>query len=234
MRTIQPIIAILCCLLLLAPVGLAQDEPGQPQLSNQSWHSALTHPYTPAYIPPVNVTNTNRLSQLIMAGNLYLSLRDAVALALENNVTIEVQRYQFDITDWAVTGATGTLLDPVFSTTGQGINWGRNANIVTNPYQGGGQAVNAGNSQNRNVQIAKTFGTGATGTLSFNNSRTTTNNPNTTFVPQLSSSLGLNMTQPLLNGFGTAFNRRNITIANNNKTLSNYQFRPRSTPSSTT
>jgi outer membrane protein TolC len=39
------------------------------------------------------LTNTSRLESLIRAGNLYLSAQDVIALALENNVDIAIQRY---------------------------------------------------------------------------------------------------------------------------------------------
>ena len=50
-------------------------------------------PYMEATVPPVRLTNSQRLQSLIRAGRLYLSPRDAVALALENNIDIEVARY---------------------------------------------------------------------------------------------------------------------------------------------
>jgi outer membrane protein len=53
----------------------------------------LTRPYQQRYIPPVNLANTPRLDALIRSGNLYLAATDVVALALENNIDIEVQRY---------------------------------------------------------------------------------------------------------------------------------------------
>lgn len=43
--------------------------------------------------PPVRFENSQRVHDLIRAGNLYLSLQDALALALENNLDIELQRY---------------------------------------------------------------------------------------------------------------------------------------------
>jgi outer membrane protein TolC len=44
-------------------------------------------------VPPVNVSNSPRLDSLIRAGVLYLAAQDVVALAVENNLDIEVQRY---------------------------------------------------------------------------------------------------------------------------------------------
>src|SRR5579871_4349234 len=53
----------------------------------------LTRPYRPRTVPPVNLANTSRLESLIRAGNLYLTADDVVALAIENNLDVEVQRY---------------------------------------------------------------------------------------------------------------------------------------------
>ena len=55
--------------------------------------SFFTHAYETRSVPPVNLANTSRLDSLIKAGNLYLSAQDVVALVLENNLDIEVQRY---------------------------------------------------------------------------------------------------------------------------------------------
>ena len=44
-------------------------------------------------ISPANLTNTLRLESLVRAGNLYLSVRDVIALTLENNLDIAIQRY---------------------------------------------------------------------------------------------------------------------------------------------
>jgi outer membrane protein TolC len=44
-------------------------------------------------VPPPKLTNSPRLQQLVRAGNLYLSVQDVIALVLENNLDIAVQRY---------------------------------------------------------------------------------------------------------------------------------------------
>lgn len=43
-------------------------------------------------VPPVNFSDSPRLETLIRAGTLYLSLRDAITLAIENNLDVELQR----------------------------------------------------------------------------------------------------------------------------------------------
>jgi outer membrane protein TolC len=55
--------------------------------------SGFTRPYEPKEVLPVSLANSNRLDSLLHAGNLYLSLQDAIALALENNLDIAIQRY---------------------------------------------------------------------------------------------------------------------------------------------
>jgi outer membrane protein TolC len=53
----------------------------------------FTNTYVEHPIPPVDLANTPRIRQLLRAGNIYLSLSDAIALAIENNLDIELQRY---------------------------------------------------------------------------------------------------------------------------------------------
>jgi outer membrane protein TolC len=58
----------------------------------------LWRPYLSVQVPPVRLANSSRLRDLIRAGKLYLTLQDAIALALENNIDIESQRY--DASGW--------------------------------------------------------------------------------------------------------------------------------------
>src|SRR5207253_24095 len=67
--------------------------------------SRVTKPYKPREIPPNSIANSNRIDSLMRAGNLYLSLEDTVALALENNIDIAIQRYGPQIADTAVMAA---------------------------------------------------------------------------------------------------------------------------------
>src|SRR5579872_5339349 len=45
------------------------------------------------YVTPARLTNTPRLESLVRGGNLYLSVQDVIALVLENNLDIAIQRY---------------------------------------------------------------------------------------------------------------------------------------------
>ncbi len=85
MRRLQPGIAVFCILLLFAPALPAQYI--------QERNSGMFGMYKAREVPPVDLANSNRLEQLLRAGNIYLSLQDAIALALENNLDIQIQRY---------------------------------------------------------------------------------------------------------------------------------------------
>jgi hypothetical protein len=45
------------------------------------------------YIGPAKLTNSPRIDDLIRGGNLYLNVNDVIALTLENNLDIAIQRY---------------------------------------------------------------------------------------------------------------------------------------------
>jgi outer membrane protein len=92
MHPARSVIAVLCVALLLSPGGLAAAD-------SQGFLSRVTSPYQGRQVAPVNRRDSARLEALMRAGNIYLSLQDAIALALENNLDIEVQRYDSQIAD---------------------------------------------------------------------------------------------------------------------------------------
>ena len=55
------------------------------------------HAYTPTAVPPANLANSNRLDTLVHNGVLEISLQEAVALALENNLDLAIARYNIPI-----------------------------------------------------------------------------------------------------------------------------------------
>jgi outer membrane protein TolC len=85
-------------------------------------------PYMEREMPAPDMTNSPRLDQLMRDGKIYLSMDDAVALALENNLDIAIQRYNFGIADTDVmrakSGANGILGVPfgvIQNTPGGGV-----------------------------------------------------------------------------------------------------------------
>jgi outer membrane protein TolC len=80
----------------------AQQQQTQPVTAPQMpFHVELPRsrnplaPYMASTVPPINLTNSSRLQNLERDGKLYISLRDAIALALENNLDIAYFRYNF-------------------------------------------------------------------------------------------------------------------------------------------
>jgi outer membrane protein len=88
---LQTAVLTLFVSLLFAPLLSAQPEINvQSPTGRLGW---LTHPYEASTVPPIRLTNSPRFNDLIRAGNLYLTAQDVVALAIENNIDVEVQRY---------------------------------------------------------------------------------------------------------------------------------------------
>lgn len=225
MNCVKKNIALLGVVLLLAPAGFGQSRSNRgPQISGGGgFINNVTSAYNPRYTPPIDVTNSNRIEQLLRAGNLYLSLRDAIALALENNVDVEISRYQFNLADVgllaAQAGNSGTSFDPVIGST-LGTNHQTSANAQSSTT---GSVITQNTQNTYNFQIQQGFVTGATATLSTNNGKTITTALNS-FNPTYRSTAALTITQPLLNGFGIALNTRGIRIAKNNIRVADYTF----------
>ena len=116
-------------------------------------------PYMPQHVPPANLNNTPRIGQLLHEGKLMLSMDDAVALALENNLDLVIARYTLSIADTDVlraqSGANmilGTPLGVVQNTPGGGVG-GLGGQIGsgaggTNPGSGGAGAGTNGLTSN--------------------------------------------------------------------------------------
>jgi outer membrane protein TolC len=107
--------------------------------------------YAPSSLPDPSLINSPRLDQCIKDGKLYLSLEDAVALALENNLDLAIARYNLPIaeTDMLRTRAGGTTL---------GVNTG----LVQNT-PGGTAGVSAGSGAGGTSVGAGGAGAGAGG-----------------------------------------------------------------------
>jgi len=59
-------------------------------------HNPLA-PYMPATAPELNLANSPRLENIIRDGKIYISLKDAIAVAIENNLDLAYFRYNFPI-----------------------------------------------------------------------------------------------------------------------------------------
>src|SRR5215472_16667587 len=204
-----------------------------------SWFPNITAPYRQMQVPQPDLANTPRIEQLISNGKLMLSLEDAISLALENNLTVAVARYtpwldeanlllarsganglvKFDPTltgNFNLSQTTSPVNNPFFAGTGTGA-------ITANPVETPAPAV-FGHTFNANFQYTQGFATGTQAQVTFDNSRSTSSIGINLFNPAVQSSHAIQITQPLLNGFGKIPNTRYIIEAKNTVKVGESQF----------
>ena len=144
--------------LALASSLWGQQTAIQPISPQPPFEPKILHPYVPQIIPPARLGNSPRLADLIRAGTLYLTAQDAIALALENNIDIEVSRYNPLISQWQLERSlSGGPLPGVPSgasqagsvASGQGVAGSQSAAGVSSGFsgQGNGGGSNATVSQ---------------------------------------------------------------------------------------
>jgi outer membrane protein len=90
-------------------------------------------PYTPINVPSRRLGNSPKVEQLLQDGKIYLSLADAVTLALENNYDIAIARINLDIADTDILRAKA----------GSGLR-GISTGLVTNTLGGTTQTILGG------------------------------------------------------------------------------------------
>ncbi|GAC1643688.1 MAG: hypothetical protein NVS9B15_00300 [Acidobacteriaceae bacterium] len=112
-------------------------------------------PYKATDVQPPSFDNAPRLESLIRNGNLYLSLTDAIALALENNLDLAIARYNLPIADTDILRARGG-----------GSTSGVNTGLVSGTQGGNGSGVTTGaNAASQGAGAGGTSaGTGGAGT----------------------------------------------------------------------
>ena len=122
-------------------------------------------PYRPRHLAPPNLANTARIDGLMHDGKLYLSLNDAIALGLENNLDIAISRYNLNIADTDVLRARagssilGTPLGLVLNTPGGGIGGiGANSGASTGGTSLGAGGIGAGTNGLVSSTSGGTFG----------------------------------------------------------------------------
>jgi outer membrane protein TolC len=237
--------------------------------------------YSADQVPRPDLTNSPLLGQLIRDGKLYLSLKDAIRLALENNLDLAIARYNLPIANMDIlrtraggifrgvnagvvqgtpgggvggfgTGAPGAGAG---GTTGGAGGAGAGASGLVQSTLGVGTPVASydpsivgsvgaehqttplanqqiygvpslqSNTGQATVAYSQAFPTGTSFTVEFNNSRQTTNSPFFNLSPVLNSMYRFSFQQQLLAGFGFGPNLRYLTIAKNNKKISDIGFK---------
>jgi outer membrane protein TolC len=121
-------------------------------------HSPLA-PYRPSGVPALDLNNSPRLENLIRDGKIYVSLHDAIAVAIENNLDLAYFRYNFPIaqTDILRTKA-GSPANGVNTAIVQGTQGG----FAASTGGGGGSSTGAGFSAGYGGIVTSTLGAGTT------------------------------------------------------------------------
>src|SRR6266700_3348681 len=192
----------------LAQVCLAQEPPAAPTPQNTpearplpilDYGKPVSHfpnpigPYTARHVAAPDLANTGRIDQLMHDGKLYLSLDDAIALALENNLDIAIARYNLNIADTDIVLANagqstrGVNTGVVQGTPGGGV--GGIGGSSTSGSQGGGAGGTTtgagGAGTGSSGLVTSTLGVGSpvpsfdpivTGTLSIDHANSPTSN----------------------------------------------------------
>jgi outer membrane protein TolC len=256
--------------------------PVQPALRLDIPHSNNPFSaYRATLVPQPNLANSPRIDALVNNGVLELSLQNAIALALENNLDIAIARYNIPIAaaDVLRTRAGGSFrgvnTGVVQNTPGGGVGGfgssasgagaggtsggaggaGSGASGLVSSTLGTGTNVSSydplisgalnnehftqplsniaiygvptlqQNTTNGNINYSQAFPTGTSLSAIFDNSRGTTNSPNSFLNPSLNSYYHVLLQQELLAGFGFGPNLRYFKIAKNNQRISDEAFK---------
>jgi outer membrane protein len=197
--------------------------------------------YTGQNVPQPNLMNSPNVYSLIQDGKLNLSLQDAIALALENDLNIGVAEYTpwIDETNilnaegggaplgqFVIGGGGGGSFDPVIavnssiSDISQSVNNPLSSGVGTNS----GAITQASHNTQANLSYTQEFHSGTVFNVQLNNDRSSSSPSANFFNPALTSALVAQIQQPLLNGWGFLPHTRFILEAKNNTKIGQLQF----------
>ena len=164
----------------------ATPQPAQPQAVHLKDYSVprsafprVLQPYETQQVPQPNLGNSPRIDSLMKDGKIYLSIDDAIALALENNLDLDIARYNLNI-------AEADLLRARSGASILGVNTG----VVQNTPGGGvgGLGGTVGSGTGGTTVAAGGAGTGTNGLVS---STLGIGAPITSFDPALTATIQL-------------------------------------------
>ncbi len=143
--------------LALAGFGVAQTSTTTTSVNTPHPYSAddytkpkshlwnVIAPYTAREVPPPNFSNSPRIDQVIRDGKIYLSMSDAVTLALENNLDLAIARYNLSIADTDILRSkAGASLRGVSTGVVSGTPGGSSVNITSGASGGGAGGTSTG------------------------------------------------------------------------------------------
>lgn len=193
---------------------------GPDYSKGRQWFPNIFAPYFSINVAPPDLTNTPAIYALIHEGKLELSLQDAIALALQNNLDIRVARYTpwFGQTDvlraegggipsgtFVLGSGGGGTFDPVIGATASIAD---NTIPVNNPLTSGtGTGATSlfalkSHQTQLNIAYSQELHTGTSFSFGLDNTRSSSSSSANFFNPSVSSQLFASIQQPLLRGFG--------------------------------
>jgi outer membrane protein len=214
-----------------APSGAVQPRMVDLKLdysAGRKWFPDIIDPYTPMKLAEPSLTNSPRIEQLLQGDKLVLSLQDAISLALENNLAIDVERYAPWLDEVSLLRAKSGIngLIPFDPTLTSNLNIQDSVTPLNNPLFAGviptGTATPTSQTPpayvqhigNANFQYSQYFPTGTQFQAGLTNNRTSSNfGFFNLYNPYLQSALTVTITQPLFRGFGILPNTRLIIEA---------------------
>jgi outer membrane protein TolC len=148
-----------------------------------------------------------------------LTLDDAVRLALENNLGLQVARFNPQLQDLnlAIARAAWT---PALSTT---FSQNGDTQPSTGFLSGTTTSTHLGQFSN-NTSVQQTLPTGGSYSIGWDSSRRTTNSLLSNYPTQLNSSLALSISQPLLRGFTVDATRNQLYVTQKNREIADVQL----------
>ncbi len=149
-----------------------------------------------------------------------LTIDDAVALALEQNVDLQVQRISPQIQDIGVSLARSGWT-PNF----QSALTTRNSTNQTDSFLSGAQDTVTEDRLTSSLGVGQLLPWGGGSyNLGWDSGRVETDNRSSTRSPSLSSTFSLNFTQPLLRNFGIDDTRQQVLVSRKNREISDVQL----------
>jgi outer membrane protein TolC len=192
-------------MIFLLPAQVAGQTPSPAQLGMSNSHNPLK-PYAPEQVPEPTLANSARIDRLVREGKLYLSLQDAIDLALENNLDLAIARYNSPIAD---TDLLRTKAGGFFRGVNTGVVQGTQGGGVGG-YGTGAPGAGAGGTTGG----AGGAGAGASGLVQ---STLGAGTPVASYDPAVTANLGIeHLTQPLSNLqlYNVPFLRQNTAFVN--------------------
>jgi outer membrane protein len=147
---------------------------------------------------------------------LRLSLRDAIGTAVQQNLGVQLQNYEYRISGQNLRASYG-VFDFLTDAT---LSHGYSRVPTDNPFEPAG-----GRSTNLTAGMNQFLPTGGTYDLDITTGRATSVGGGRFINPRYENEIGLRLNQPLLRDFGIDITRRGITVARNNLGITEGAFR---------